>query len=87
MTLVIDRQGTVRCVYGEMIELMTLGLPTIRRASQVEPDAAGQWWARLTPIAGPQLGPFPQRSQALEAELAWLEQHWLCMGWPGGNDL
>ena len=31
----------------------------------------------LAPWGGPRLGPFPKRSQALEAERQWLEQHWL----------
>jgi hypothetical protein len=49
----------------------------IRRASQVEPDAAGLWWADLAPVGGPMLGPFARRMQALTAEQTWLEK-WLC---------
>ena len=48
----------------------------IRRASHVEPDAAGRWWADLAPVGGPRLGPFDRRSEALAAELRWLERHW-----------
>jgi hypothetical protein len=77
MQLVIDAQGQVHAVYDEVLDLSVLGPLAIRRASQVEPDASGQWWADLTPVAGPVLGPFPQRSLALAAERAWLEQHWL----------
>jgi hypothetical protein len=43
----------------------------------VEPDAHGQWWADLSPVRGPTLGPFGIRSRALAAEMAWLEQN-LC---------
>ena len=77
MDLVIDRQGTIRCVYDEMIDLAALGSPSIRRASRVEPDTAGRWWADMTPVGGAALGPFERRSEALDAEHAWLEQHWL----------
>jgi hypothetical protein len=77
MQLVIDRQGNARCLYGEAINLAALGDLSIDRASHVEPDAAGQWWANLSPVAGPTLGPFERRSQALAAERIWLEQHLL----------
>ena len=32
---------------------------------------------RPAPVGGPVLGPFDRRSEALEAERAWLEAHWL----------
>jgi hypothetical protein len=77
MHLRVDPGGSVRCVYGEAIDLAALGVLTIRRASHVEPDDQGRWWADLTPVGGPVLGPFPRRTPALEAERAWLEVHWL----------
>jgi len=77
MQIVIDPQGEVRCLYSEAIDLSTIGGLQIRRASHVEPDGAGQWWADLGPVSGPQLGPFLTRTQALDAEQAWLEEHWL----------
>jgi hypothetical protein len=77
MTLVIDHGGQVRCLYAEDIDLATLGLVTINRASHVEPDGEGLWWADLSPVEGPKLGPFLHRSQALEVERVWLEAHWL----------
>ena len=49
-------------------------VPTKQR---LEPDDAGQWWADLSPVHGPRLGPFGVRSQALDAERLWLETHWL----------
>jgi len=76
MQLVIDARGVVRCVYGEAIDVATLGPPTITRASHVEPDGYGRWWAELMPVGGPRLGPFILRSHALDAERAWLEAHW-----------
>jgi hypothetical protein len=77
MRLRIDPDGTISCVYAEAIDLTCLGSPTIRRASHVEPDQHGLWWADLSPVGGPSLGPFASRTQALAAEQAWLEAHWL----------
>ena len=85
MLLVVDAQGAVHCVYGELIDLASLGQMSIRRASRVEPDAEGRWWAELAPVGGPALGPFARRGQALEAEKAWLEEHWLPTSARGGS--
>ena len=75
--IVIAPDGTARCVYGEDLDLRLLGEVQIRRASHVEPGAAGRWWADLSPVGGPRLGGFEVRSEALEAEAAWLAAHWL----------
>ena len=74
MELIISADGDARCVYGEELNLTALGAVQIRRASHVEPDPAGRWWADLSPISGPKLGPFAHRSLALEAEILWLLQ-------------
>lgn len=73
MQMVIDAQGQIRCLYTEAFDLAAIGPLVIRRASQVEPDASGQWWADLSSVNGPCLGPYRHRSQALVAEQAWLE--------------
>ena len=75
MQLFIDPTGCTRCLYGEAILLGELGTLTIRRASHVEPDEAGRWWADLSPSQGPRLGPFETRSAALLAEEEWLTTH------------
>ena len=77
MQLVIQSGGTVRCLYSEELDLSALGSPSITRGSHVEPTDDGQWTADLSPVGGPILGPFPARSQALEAERCWLEDNWL----------
>lgn len=77
MELLIRAGGEVRCVYGEAIDLHILGQPQITRASTVEPDEQGRWWADLSPVNGPRLGPFRRRAQALDAEQQWLSRHWL----------
>ena len=67
----------VRCIYSEDINLAALGCPAIARASHVEPDQNGSWWADMVPVSGPRLGPFQHRSEALAAEHSWLETNWL----------
>ena len=77
MQLVITSGGAIRCIYSEEIDLAELGRPAIARASHVEPDIEGCWFADLGPVGGPRLGPFARRSDALDAETSWLESHWL----------
>ena len=77
MSLTVDPRGDVRCVYGEAIDLCAIGPVAVTRVSHVEPDAAGRWWADLGPVAGPALGPFARRTEALGAERRWLDEHWL----------
>ena len=73
MELFITPTGTVQAIYDEAIDLHTLGTATITRASHVEPDASGQWFADI--VDGPRLGPFARRSEALAAEVAWLTEN------------
>ena len=72
MELVVDAGGDVRCVYGEELDLRELGKLQITRASHVEPDRDGFWWADMGPSGGPLLGPYGSRSEALVAERGWL---------------
>lgn len=75
--IVIEPDGTVRTIYCEAINLFALGQPDIRRGSHVEPNEEGAWEADLSPVGGPTLGPFLVRSEAIQAEVAWLREHWL----------
>jgi hypothetical protein len=75
MELLIALNGKVRFVYGEELDLNSLGALTIRRASHVDPTANGEWTADLSLVGGPILGPFAQRSEALAAEGRWIEDH------------
>jgi hypothetical protein len=77
MNLIIDRGGSVRGIYGEEIALDALGPLVITRASHVEPDFGGRWLADLSPVGGPVLGPYHNRSEALAAEVAWLVENWI----------
>ena len=77
MKLLVTPTGSIRCVYGEAVNLHRLGRLSIQRGSHVEPTADGQWTADLSPVNGPLLGPFSKRADALAAEVAWLLEHWL----------
>ena len=80
MELLITPTGQVRCIYAEDLPLAELGRLNISRASHVEPTHNGQWTADLSPVHGPLLGPFPDRSTALAAEHTYLSTHWLSKG-------
>ncbi len=77
MEIVVGTDGVVNCVYGEAIQLTELGATNIKRASHVEPNPDGLWVADLSPVQGPKLGPFQNRTSALKAETDWLRDHWL----------
>jgi len=77
MQLMIQPSGTVHCLYGEELDLHQIGSLAIARGSHVEPNLTGQWTADLSPVRGPHLGPFANRSDALAAERQWLETNWL----------
>lgn len=74
-TLAIDclPDGTLSFVWSDdLADLAQHGTASIVRVSEVEPDASGRWWANLSRIGGPMLGPFVKRGEAIAAELEWL---------------
>ena len=85
--LVIRPDGRAIGLYTEEIDLATLGETTIRRASHVEPDDAGLWWADLSPVGGPALGPFARHSQAIAAERDWLAEHMEALSLPSAGPI
>lgn len=70
----IATDGTSRMIYDEALDLSGLGNAKIKRASHVEPDKDGKWWADMAPSGGGKLGPFDKRSEAIAAEIKWLEE-------------
>nr|WP_146393140.1 hypothetical protein [Allorhodopirellula solitaria] len=64
-------------VFDDRVDLRSMGCISIRRGSHVEPTSGGQWTSDLSPVAGPTLGPFDKRSEALAAEVTWLHRNWL----------
>ena len=77
MTLIVGPGGRARAIYSEEIGLDSLGPCVVTRASHVEPGADGLWHVDLSPVSGPALSGFSRRSEAVAAEVAWLERHWL----------
>lgn len=72
-TLTIQPDGSITFIHSDdLTDVLDLGAATIRRASHVEPIGK-EWFADLSPVHGPVLGPFRLRSEALTAEVAWLE--------------
>ena len=65
-------EGDVRCIYDAGIDLREIGTLKITRASHVELDADGYWWADMGPSGRPMLGPYGSRPEALGAEREWL---------------
>ena len=74
-TLFISRDGTVTTIYNDKVDLRSLGKVKIQRASHVEPDDNGMWWADMAPVGGPKLGPYDKRQTALDEEVVWLDKN------------
>lgn len=74
-TLVFDGARLAFVYDDELAELLRLGDARVRRASHVEPAAAGGWTADMSPVGGPVLGPYALRGEALAAERCWLAEH------------
>lgn len=66
------RGDTITTIYNELLDLRPLGRLSITRASRVEPDQDGRWWADMGQVS---LGSFEYRSQALAAEVDWLKKN------------
>lgn len=75
MILSISPQGDIRGIYTDDFPWLELGKTLVQRASHVEPDHLGLWWADLSMSGGPKIGPFARRSDAIAAEVAWLERN------------
>ena len=84
LELFVATDGSARCLYGETLNLASLGSIQIERASHVEPDDRGRWMVDLSPVDGPTLGPYPTRSHALSVEAEWLLRHRLAS--PGHSE-
>ena len=72
MKIFIGADGTLQYVYTDDLVGAFDGDVVVRRASHVEPSNGG-WCADLSPVAGPVLGPFVTRAEALDKEREWLD--------------
>lgn len=76
MKIKINPDGTAIMIYTEDINIADLGsVQSITRVSRVEPTSGNQWAADMGPIGGPVLGAFDKRSDALSAEINWIEEN------------
>jgi hypothetical protein len=67
--------STLTAIHNDaLVDLYEEGQCRIARASHVEPTEDAQWTADMEPLGGPILGPFALRQEALDAEVAWIEQ-------------
>lgn len=70
----INTTGGLQFIWNDALRgLFDAGEGIIRRASHVEPTPEGKWEADLSPVGGPTLGPFNERTTALQEEVKWLE--------------
>lgn len=71
----IAPDGEITFIYNDdLAGLLMLGQAEINRASHVEPEPTGGWSADMSPVAGPKLTGFTLRSEALAAEVEWLNR-------------
>lgn len=74
----VIKGGQIRAIYDDALTaLMADADVGIRRASHVEPDSDGccEWSADMSPVGGPVMHGFSTRSEALRAEVKYLEKH------------
>lgn len=70
----VSPKGVMQFIYTDRLaSLLQQGASRIERASHVEPDPQGGWYADMSPVGGPMLTGFALRQEALDAEVAWLE--------------
>lgn len=72
-----DENGDLVFIHDDdLVELLSeLGPTSTSRASHVEPGPDGKWYADMSPVNGPQLGPFDRRRTALDEEVEWLREN------------
>lgn len=71
MTIDFDTDGVGHCLYGESIDLQSLGSLHMQRASHIEFNETTQQWEVLPPDGGIPMFSHPSRSQCL----AWEHEH------------
>lgn len=73
--------GTIRFIYDDSLKwLSSESNIFLKRASHIEAnvnDNKVEWFADLSPVNGPLLGPFASREESIEAEKHWLHKYHL----------
>lgn len=74
LKLKISKSGEITYIYNDLLAgLAQNNGASIRRVSHVEPTADGKWEAQMLDF-NVTLGPFRLRSEALEAEMQFLDE-------------
>lgn len=76
LLIVVSATGDLQFIHDDALApLFAEGEVSIERASHVEPDAMGRWFADLSPVGGPLLSGYALRGEALQAEADWLRRN------------
>lgn len=67
-------QTALQAAYEDSLPSATCVLP-VSDGYKIVDTQANKWFADMTPVSGPVLGPFATRDQATAAELDWLDMH------------
>lgn len=78
-TITVRKDGTIEFIYDDDLKgfIDDNKEKKVFRASHVEPNENGDWYADLSPINGPKLTGFKTRQAALNAEVAWIQNNYL----------
>jgi hypothetical protein len=72
----VDEEGDLVYIYDDdLADAFPGAVKTVARASHVEPAEDGTWTADMQPVGGGVLAGYALRKEALEAEVAWLEEN------------
>lgn len=77
MKLLVSPEGVITAIYSDdLVPLIKEAEKVnISRASHVEPDDKGQWWATMKPFGEEVLlGPFETHKEAITEEVNYLEE-------------
>ena len=68
--------GTVKFIFDDALRpVLDIGISDVRRASHVELEETEdglKWFADMSLVEGPKLGPFDSRDLAVKEEINWL---------------
>lgn len=73
--LINIKEGHIKHIYNEAIDLSSIGDMQIKRASVVDPENNGMWSVDLSLSGGKKIEGFVKRSDALKYEIDYIEQN------------
>jgi hypothetical protein len=75
MNITFHQNGTATCLYGEEIDLSTLGPMRCTRISEIEWDAKNQWWFVRTLHNETEYGKILYTNPSREACVQWEKEN------------